>query len=288
MAKKYRTSAVFAPDIHVRKCPECPDPRITMNNTQHQLDVCPRGFDPLFWRRYDERVENGLDPFDPVFGMDEWRTLPSVEMLDWWTFGNDEQNGWCYQEIVEGGQRLAEMGHTALGHEARVTNAIRGMLSIGTLHGPGIVIGEPGPNASLYRHYVLHVFTRNPEGLSQACQNVAERMTARGFIAQDTEPIDAAPGILQSGKRQAISSDLRADVWDKSRGTCWYCGVELHPFRNYHVDHFIPVADGGGNEITNLVPCCQPCNSRKQARPAEYLRRFIGSGVFWFEKEGNA
>lgn len=89
-------------------------------------------------------------------------------------------------------------------------------------------------------------------------------------------------------KREAITPDLRADVWDKSRGICWYCGGELHPFRNFHVDHILPVVDGGTNDLGNLVPCCQSCNTRKGPRPAEYLRRFIGSGVFWFEKEGRA
>jgi hypothetical protein len=89
-------------------------------------------------------------------------------------------------------------------------------------------------------------------------------------------------------KRSPITPDLRADVWDKSRGICWYCGGELHPFRNFHVDHILPVVDGGTNDLGNLVPCCQSCNTRKGPRPAEYLRRFIGSGVFWFEKDGRA
>ncbi len=83
--------------------------------------------------------------------------------------------------------------------------------------------------------------------------------------------------------RSPISPDLRADVWDKTRGRCWYCGVEMHPFRNFHVDHYIPVVDGGSNEFDNLYPSCQSCNSRKQARPAEYLRRFIASGKFYGE-----
>jgi len=88
---------------------------------------------------------------------------------------------------------------------------------------------------------------------------------------------------LVSVGRIPLSREIRADVWDKTRGKCWYCGVEMHPFRNYHVDHFIPVIDGGTNDISNLVPSCQSCNSRKHARPAEYLRRFIASGKFYGE-----
>lgn len=96
-------------------------------------------------------------------------------------------------------------------------------------------------------------------------------------------PMRAMP--IPSGARKPIDADLRADVWDKSRGFCWYCGGELHPFRNFHVDHMKPVIDGGGNDLDNLVPCCTSCNSRKGSRPAEYLRKFIGSGVFWGERE---
>jgi 5-methylcytosine-specific restriction endonuclease McrA len=34
------------------------------------------------------------------------------------------------------------------------------------------------------------------------------------------------------------------------------------------VDHVVSVARGGTNALSNLVPCCGPCNSRKGARPA--------------------
>lgn len=30
---------------------------------------------------------------------------------------------------------------------------------------------------------------------------------------------------------------LRADVWDASDKTCAYCGIELHPLRNFCIDH---------------------------------------------------
>lgn len=91
--------------------------------------------------------------------------------------------------------------------------------------------------------------------------------------------------VLDRRGRIPIVPNIRADVWDKSRGHCWYCGVAMHPFHNFHVDHFIPVADGGSNDLMNLVPSCQSCNARKGARTAEYLRRFLGTGRFWFEDQ---
>lgn len=82
--------------------------------------------------------------------------------------------------------------------------------------------------------------------------------------------------------------ELRAEVWEKSHGHCWYCGAITNPFDNFAIDHFIPLAGGGGNEIDNLVPVCQTCNSKKGARSFEYLRPSMPGGVFWFEREGNS
>jgi hypothetical protein len=96
------------------------------------------------------------------------------------------------------------------------------------------------------------------------------------------------PSVFLKAKRVQVNTDVRADVWDKSHGFCWYCGIQMHPFRNFHVDHVNPVVNGGTNEIQNLVPSCQSCNSKKRARPAEFLRKFMADGTFWFERVGKS
>lgn len=83
--------------------------------------------------------------------------------------------------------------------------------------------------------------------------------------------------------RMAIGRDVRAIVWARTNGHCWYCGTKTNPFVDFAVDHVVPVATGGKNDPENLVPCCRTCNSRKQARDVEELRRFMPSGMFWFE-----
>jgi len=65
---------------------------------------------------------------------------------------------------------------------------------------------------------------------------------------------------------------VRAVIWDKSGGKCWYCGTNLHPFRNFSIDHFIPIVKGGGEDFDNLVPSCRSCNIAKGSRPLEKLR----------------
>jgi len=71
---------------------------------------------------------------------------------------------------------------------------------------------------------------------------------------------------LQAPVRSSISRGLKAQVWDKTAGLCWYCHEELNPFRDFTVDHVVPLARGGSNHIENLVPACGICNMRKGAR----------------------
>jgi transcriptional regulator with XRE-family HTH domain len=56
----------------------------------------------------------------------------------------------------------------------------------------------------------------------------------------------------------------RADVWDASGGRCYYCGKQLHPFRDFHIDHFIAKSNGGADERDNLVASCRECNWDKR------------------------
>ena len=82
-------------------------------------------------------------------------------------------------------------------------------------------------------------------------------------------------------KPKTISKpDMRADVWDKTGGRCWYCGVQTNPWRDFCVDHFLAKAAGGADTLDNLVPCCRTCNMRKGPRGIEALRRRLaGDGT---------
>lgn len=59
--------------------------------------------------------------------------------------------------------------------------------------------------------------------------------------------------------------ELRAQVWDASKGVCYICGGPLHPFRNFHVEHVIPRCAGGTDAHENLRASCQKCNLHKAA-----------------------
>lgn len=66
-------------------------------------------------------------------------------------------------------------------------------------------------------------------------------------------------------KRKAISKKLRFDVFKRDGFVCQYCGTHP-PAVILHVDHIVPVAEGGENRIENLITACEGCNLGKGAR----------------------
>lgn len=63
-------------------------------------------------------------------------------------------------------------------------------------------------------------------------------------------------------KRQAISKRLRFEIFKRDKFTCQYCGHKA-PDIVLQVDHIDPVANGGTNDIINLITSCFDCNSGK-------------------------
>lgn len=43
---------------------------------------------------------------------------------------------------------------------------------------------------------------------------------------------------------------------------CWWCGAPATT-----ADHLLAVVRGGGNALSNVVPACRPCNSRRRDQP---------------------
>lgn len=65
------------------------------------------------------------------------------------------------------------------------------------------------------------------------------------------------------GKRnKGVGPKLRFDVFRRDAFTCQYCG-RTPPTVILEIDHFLAVADGGKDEIDNLVTSCWDCNRGK-------------------------
>jgi len=72
--------------------------------------------------------------------------------------------------------------------------------------------------------------------------------------------------------RGKIPKDMRREVFARDENKCVYCGRE-GSLAELTIDHLIPIAGGGLDEMTNWATCCRPCNERKAAIPlAEFLK----------------
>jgi hypothetical protein len=64
----------------------------------------------------------------------------------------------------------------------------------------------------------------------------------------------------------------RREIFDRSGGQCFYCGQVLALDGRWHIEHQMPRALMGPDELVNLVAACAPCNLAKRDRTAlEFL-----------------
>lgn len=64
------------------------------------------------------------------------------------------------------------------------------------------------------------------------------------------------------GNRKAIGQKTKFEVFKRDNFTCQYCGRSA-PEVILEVDHIKPVAEGGTNDILNLITACRDCNRGK-------------------------
>ncbi len=64
---------------------------------------------------------------------------------------------------------------------------------------------------------------------------------------------------------------VRQKVLRRDKYTCQYCGFRMRPGHAASVDHVVPYSKGGGDEESNLVAACRPCNGRKKDRDASWM-----------------
>lgn len=68
-------------------------------------------------------------------------------------------------------------------------------------------------------------------------------------------------------KRPYISAHIRRQVEKDAHKRCGYCLTpRIFTAKVLHLEHIIPIADGGTSEIENLWLACDLCNSSKGTR----------------------
>lgn len=69
-------------------------------------------------------------------------------------------------------------------------------------------------------------------------------------------------------KRKEIAKGIRFEVLKRDSFRCQYCGVTA-PDVVLHIDHIEAVANGGTNDLTNLITSCEGCNLGKSDTPLD-------------------
>ena len=67
---------------------------------------------------------------------------------------------------------------------------------------------------------------------------------------------------MGENKRKSIPKSVRFEVFKRDSFKCQYCGASA-PDVILEVDHIVPVAEGGENDMMNLITSCRDCNRGK-------------------------
>lgn len=127
---------------------------------------------------------------------------------------------------------------------------------------------------------VLSVANDKTEALAQARRvlKAAAQLTSandesfiQGALWAEHEMPAPAPGAAAKPK---TVPRRRREVFNKSDGRCFYCGKVLSLDGKWHIEHQMPRALMGPDELPNLVAACVPCNLAKSDLTAlEFIAR---------------
>ncbi|OGW37209.1 MAG: hypothetical protein A2Y97_11580 [Nitrospirae bacterium RBG_13_39_12] len=117
---------------------------------------------------------------------------------------------------------------------------------------------------------------RKVAGVSEYARRIRELRDEEGMqIRSHIDRHDLKPGeyILESLQRvptlgRGISPQLRNEILERNGFTCQLCGAgpgDRDPFNpnrklRLHIDHIVPISQGGSNDKDNLRVLCSVCN----------------------------
>lgn len=138
------------------------------------------------------------------------------------------------------------------------------------LHAVRFMVIEPSSGA------VLSLADSQVTALERARQCIRDTqrlgLEASQRLGRDPRQVELWPLQLEPVRpvieRSRPVSRRRRDVYSKSMGRCHYCEAPLQLDGVWHVEHMLPRALGGADEIRNLVAACAPCNLAKRDQTA--------------------
>jgi 5-methylcytosine-specific restriction endonuclease McrA len=75
-------------------------------------------------------------------------------------------------------------------------------------------------------------------------------------------------------RKLANGGSYSVDEWNDLKKQCGYscmCCGRKEPAIRLTVDHIVPIAKGGSNDIGNIQPLCMRCNKSKATKTINYL-----------------
>jgi hypothetical protein len=73
---------------------------------------------------------------------------------------------------------------------------------------------------------------------------------------------------IRRRQRLHLAPSVRDAVMARDGRRCRYCHKSIGPRTNFHLDHVVPVYNGGTNDVNNLVVACTKCNASKGTQTA--------------------
>mmetsp|Transcript_10223 Transcript_10223/g.19653 ORF Transcript_10223/g.19653 Transcript_10223/m.19653 type:complete len:207 (-) Transcript_10223:244-864(-) len=77
--------------------------------------------------------------------------------------------------------------------------------------------------------------------------------------------------LLRAQHRFSIKTRIRRRVFERDGFHCRFC-QKCFEASELTIDHYIPVSEGGSNDIQNLVTACLSCNSKKGSSMPENFK----------------
>lgn len=168
-----------------------------------------------------------------------------------------------------------QISKTLKGHEVRTdTRAKMADSKIGNHNAAGThLFGDADYNSQYYK--------QNKETLKQRTREYQsinyERVSARHRKYLQEHP-EVAKAYTENYRSRSINAEgfFTVEEWIelciRYKDKCAYCGIET----TLTADHVVPLSRGGTNYITNILPACKSCNSKKGVRS---VQEFLGAGV---------
>lgn len=174
----------------------------------------------------------------------------------------------------------------------------------------GYVLTKEDPGGRIYAlitptrliDYTLDIDTASVFQDKNEAEDLQKRATKklRGFQTVDLKKVQmetaekAVPAAeadkaedMQNCQRRNFSVSERSAVYTKTEGHCAICG-KFVPYTEFTVDHIVPLAKGGSNDLSNLQCACGVCNRIKQdILPEELMEKLVEIILFQVQKKQN-